>query len=230
MKETPILFKGEMVNAILQGRKTQTRRIIKPQPFKCWKLGAEYQGLNALGEHLFYPAGDLDSGFEAAYDEGDDGIRVSPYEMGQRLWVKETFSHSVGEVMMSSDERRPVGSKLGMVAYRASCNITDPPVGNKWKPSIFMPRALSRITLESVSVRVERLQDISEEDAKAEGVTDSYPEEECNSSKPFREGYMRLWEKINGKGSWESNPWVWVVEFKVIEPAPTKPAIYRAGY
>ena len=166
MKELPILFSGPMVRAIIAGRKTQTRRIIKPQP-------------QPNGKRL---------------ERG-----VSPWVCGDHLWVRETFSI-------------PFKGALQWV-YRADGAA---PFG-KWKPSIFMPRAFSRLTLEIISVRVERLQQISGADAVAEGI---------NCEEPFKVPYCgeyvataklryrHLWESINGAGSWAENPWVWVIGFK----------------
>lgn len=185
MKERPILFSGPMVRAILDGRKTQTRRIIKnPDFYGC-------------------PTGDCPHWNQKECDAAM--AKSCPYgKPGDRLWVKETFVAPV--------DGKPV--------YRASI-----PYGNldchfkPWRPSIFMPRKASRITLEITSIRVERLNDISEEDAKAEGA-------EIQKETPggwvicgprigsYREGYRWLWEQINGADSWDANPWVWVIEFK----------------
>ena len=177
MKEYPIPFKGEMVRAILDGRKTVTRRVMKSQPnLDCDKITDVVGGfVDADGKE-----------FKSKYGKP-----------GDRLWVKETWGRgSENNVCHPSDE---------MLLYRA----TDPgwddnDTGFTWKPSIHMPRWASRITLEVVSVRVERLQDVTEEDAKREGV---------GSVAEFCE----LWEKINGPGSWDANPWVLVVEFKMLE-------------
>jgi hypothetical protein len=189
LKERPILFSGPMVRAILEGRKTQTRRIFKLPKGTAW-----YEELQGEAEGWF-----------------TDGVGWwhveecrSPYgKPGDRLWVRETFATA---------HDNPCIDDAGTV-YRA----TDPDwglmEGFRWKPSIFMPRALSRITLEITGVRVERLQDISLKDAISEGV-------EWNNS-PTRQGntnpksaFKCLWESINGEGAWHSNPWVWVIEFK----------------
>ena len=188
MKERPILFSGPMVRAILEGRKTQTRRIVKVRG------GLEYIGPKGC-EH------EPDSwGYPHPCDDGyltlADGIKCPYGKPGDRLWVRETWAPA---------EWPPTGPPA---VYRADEGM----FASQWKPSIHMPRAVSRITLEVVSVRVERLQDISEEDALAEGITlverGTSPVDQFN----------KLWESINGPGSWEANPWVWVVEFKRIEP------------
>jgi len=135
---------------------------------------------------------------------------LCPYgQPGNRLWVRESF-------------RDARAAMLGRVLYRADGdNICG------WKPSIHMPRHLSRITLEVTTVRVERLQSISEADAQAEGVTPKW-EPGCSgrlmdalggfSFRPAASAYAELWEQIHGPGSWDANPWVWVIEFKRVTP------------
>lgn len=181
MKERPILFSGPMVRAILDGRKTQTRRIVKPQPTNDYvtfmPLSSELVGVTKHG-------GPIDN----------RGWLHCPYgKTGDRLWVRETWCPDVEPY-----------------TFRYKADGGEPL--ERWRPSIHMPRWASRITLEVVSVRVERLQDISEEDALAEGITlverGTSPVDQFN----------KLWESINGPGSWEANPWVWVVSFKRIEP------------
>ena len=137
----------------------------------------------------------LSEGFEPTF-VADDANRLCPYgKPGDRLWVREAWAktHCLGHEMF---------------VYRAEDNRTD--YGGPWKPSIHMPRLASRILLEIVSVRIERLQDISEADAEAEGTP--IP---CGG---WVGGYRNLWESINGPGSWDSNSWVWVVEFKRVIP------------
>lgn len=181
-KERPILFSGEMVKAILAGRKTQTRRVIKPQP--------------TIRDGFIYG---MQSGGSVEYFQRAPWHFASPhYKVGQRLWVKETF------------QIVPTGHSGTMPIYRADGEI-DRIVPGKWKPSIFMPRIRSRITLEITDVRVERLNAISEEDAKAEGC--------CGvTSTCFGvPNYRYVWESINGPGSWAKNPWVWCITFRHIE-------------
>jgi hypothetical protein len=221
MKERPILFSAPMVRAILEGRKTQTRRICKP----------------AMDAALTYvvPAYKSDDGEQrpAAVTPGwfggeeGDVLFSCPYgHPGDRLWVKET--HAPAADCWGAWQNRMQGSSIGpapIVHYRADGG--DPFI-EKWRPSIFMPRWASRITLEIVSVRVERLQDCSYEDAIAEGMFNAagappFPhnnretvEEYARRSQYPQRAYARLWDDINGAGSWEANPWVWVVEFKRI--------------
>lgn len=196
-KETPILFTGEMVLAILDGRKTQTRRIIKPQPTKH-PDGFIYKG-RFDSERLFV-------------------TMRSPYGVpGDKLWVRETFGIITGK----HSQRWPKGT----IAYRADHGETHGGIEYdlmRWKPSIFMPRKASRINLEVVTVRVERVQDIGRDgrkakDVMAEGITDSKIEQWRKYLHPDdapAHTYGVLWNSINGKTyPWESNPWVWVVEF-----------------
>lgn len=158
MKERPILFSGEMVRAILDGRKTQTRRVIKMPSHK-------------EGAHIYN----------------------CPYgKTGDRLWVRETF----GYISHSRDK---------YFAYRADERIINGTTN--WKPSIHMPRIACRVMLEITDTWPEPLQDISDADCFAEGVP-----ENCDAEP--RDIYMRIWEGINGKESWDKNPLVWVIDFK----------------
>tara|TARA_E500000305_G_scaffold106512_1_gene105244 strand:+ start:447 stop:1016 length:570 start_codon:yes stop_codon:yes gene_type:complete len=184
-RERPILFNGDMVRAILEGRKTMTRRVMKHQPGE----------VTAVGRPLFF-------------QDGDTGRRVSPKcpygQQGDHLWVRETFADEAG------DTRKYLGDHI---YYRADGDGVDLQ-GGFWTPSIYMPRWASRITLEVTGVRVERLQDISEVDAHNEGITlDMLPYNPADQH-PCRTWFRGLWEQINGPGSWDANPWVWVVEFR----------------
>lgn len=173
MKERPIIFTGEIVRAILEGRKTQTRRVKKEGCLSC-KYG----------------------------------------KIGDRLWVRET----VGFHRDFDASKTELG--IGLRAYKATQSDTECPESliKKWIPAIFMPRWASRITLEITDVRVQRVQDISEADAKAEGA-------EClnvgmfNQEGPgytYRVIYKELWDAINKKRGvyWQINPWVWAITFK----------------
>lgn len=199
-KERPILFNGDMVRALLDGRKTQTRRIVKT----CRERGM--QGPVVRGKKG-----------EVATISFAATAGLCPYgQPGDRLWVRETHGYKIRSVG---------GTPHESIAYRA----TDPDavhcygssgdeVAMKWRPSIFMPRRHSRITLEIVSVRVERLQDIKPEDCIAEGCTGGHGSiSGYGYSATEKEHFRNLWESINGPESWEANPWVWVVEFKRVE-------------
>lgn len=186
MKERPIIFSAPMVRALLDSTKTQTRRVVK------------------------------------CHVEDYDGALITwascPYgQPGDRLWVRETFTDLLG----TGIEHRPIPSgPLQRYVYAAdikpgsNSDEARKEFGIKWKPSIFMPRAASRITLELTAVRAERLQDISDADALAEGVDRT----NTSISGYAKERYRRLWESINGPDSWAQNPWVWVIEFKRVQP------------
>jgi hypothetical protein len=190
MKERPIIFSGDMVRVILDGRKTQTRRVIKPQPKII---------------HALYPDASIET--ERIFRRGDQRIHC-PYGIpGDRLWVRETFCHAT---LTGYDARKDGGDYW----YRATDEgLCDGP----WKPSIFMPRWASRILLEITEVRVERVQDISEKDAGAEGAWRTPAGCSHYSIEPPE--FETLWDSINAKRgySWESNPWVWVISFRRIE-------------
>lgn len=201
MKERPILFNAAMVNAILAGNKTQTRRVMKTQIV----FGDVIEG--------FPPLWHLPTGPESGilYPNGKRQIHaMCPLgKVGDRLWVRETWNKT--RIFQAPDAGE-------VVVYAACDNRTD--YGGPWKPSIHMPRAASRITLEITAVRVERLQDISEQDALAEGVRteqDAANEGASWYDKP-RRAFQFLWQSIYGPESWDANPWVWIIEFKRITP------------
>lgn len=204
IKERPILFSGPMVRAILEGRKTVTRREVKKQA-----------ALDCLA-----------AGFEPAFLALPGNADLCPYgKPGDRLWVRETFIDLRG----TGVEHRPdLDGLLQRYAYAADCrpgshsDEARKDFGLKYKPSIHMPRAACRILLEITDVRVERLQDISEDQAKAEGVRlytdhaelgDWWHVEgiETYSADP-RKSFELLWSSVGG--DWAANPWCWVVEFK----------------
>ncbi len=157
-------------------------------------------------------------------DEAVEGAtaRGCPYgTTGDRLWVKETFF----DARLFKHEPLFAAMKLDYI-YRADYDYREgkrePSViaDHHWKPSIFMPRAASRITLEITGVRVERLQDISEDDAKAEGFIPMKiggTPQSAIGGETYRDGYAYLWDGINGVGAWAKNPWVWVIAFKKLE-------------
>lgn len=208
MKERPILFSAPMVRALLAGTKTQTRRVAKP--VRHPDLGNLYTPGALVLEHE--PQHVID--------------RCSPYgQPGDQLWVRETFaivprtayraSEGVQQTLRPDDDHDAAIYREGWTRSNG---------GFRWRPSIHMPRWASRITLEITAVRVERLQDISREDAMAEGIvlqpdggygladTSHY-----HATDP-RHSYWSLWEAINGPGSVEANPWVWAVTFATASP------------
>lgn len=226
IKEKPILFSAPMVRAILDGRKTQTRRIIKPQPqyeilgnFPCWN------------------------------DPQTNKRIVCPYgHTGDQLWVRETLAAESyaakgwNAISYKADDdevcvEAPEGwspPRNNITTHRESGDNI-PQGGFDYYtaivPSIFMPRWASRITLEITGVRVERLNDISEADAVAEGIAYDHSEDglfyyvkglmretaiDSREHRPAIQCYAKLWGHINGAGSWDLNPWVWCIEFKRI--------------
>lgn len=205
----PIIFNGPMVRALLAGTKTQTRRLVKPQPDPDTVSG-HFLGGCIGGNGAWSPACALFSRIERCAPPWSCLRPVKfPYgDVGDRLWVRETF-------------RDARNAAAGRLLYRASGDTAC-----KWTPGIHMPRAASRITLEVTGVRVEPLQAISIEDAKAEGAwpdvsivseCEAYFRVETLAVNP-RLAFRMLWERINGPQSWEANPWVWVVEFKRVSP------------
>ena len=212
-RERPILFSGPMVRAILEGRKTQTRRVVKPQPLSMRE--AESKGMHGdLVLDLASYSGVSRLSESRGRNAAAAGVLIThphcPYGApGDRLWVRETwwmhdnqnaFDAEDGNVTAPDGTRRLVGYAATMNYDSSRCASE---FGCRKRPSIHMPRWASRLTLEVVAVRVERLQAISEEDVLAEGI-----------ERPLRREYAELWESINGAGSWDANPFVWVVEFR----------------
>lgn len=228
MKERPILFNAAMVRAILEGKKTQTRRVIKP-------LGND--GGFVLLDHGngFWPyrSDDGDSSFHSVKRGDtvylDETPHACPYgKPGDQLWVRETWRTDAG-----LNDQAPSSFSAWPIQYDADGHVLKHGsfFGNtdgKTRVSIHMPRWASRISLEIAGVRVERLNDISEADAIAEGVEAiPYTGESAGPNRysinmggywlnsPTAAGaYRMLWESINGDGSWDANPWVWAVELK----------------
>lgn len=219
VKERPILFSAEMVRAILEGRKSQTRRIIKPQP------PDEYWSPQDCMGSFHWNDSDKDDDMMGWWPSYDKGL-LCPYgSVGDRLWVRESFSTDIRDPLNcviynatpEYGKYRDTGELVrasfadGSLPTREEAKRAMLPKFWKGKPSIHMPRWASRITLEITGVRVERLCDISEEDAIAEG-------SQCAgvpASLTNRGAFAKLWESINGGDSWKKNPFVWVLEFRV---------------
>lgn len=213
MKQRPILFSDLMVRALLKDQKTQTRRILKRQPKMDDGSYAEWCRIEQIGNFFHIMA---DKPNPAMF------IVLCPYgHFFDQLWVREAWS-------------QPTTLDPGPTFYRADYPDCVPPEYEnlppitqiKWKPSIHMFRKDSRITLEITDVRIERLNDISEEDARAEGITDGgctncgNSEQDCdclNPSPSAKDAFITLWRMIHGKDAWELNPFVWVISFKRIE-------------
>lgn len=215
MKEHPILFSTDMVKAILEGRKTQTRRIVKPQPDDDGLWNHTQRPMSV------HPAYNMEGWWGTVDETGEDREYKCPYadiDDLNLLWVRETFC--------------VVNEKP---AYKADYSLVPTFLSSMtWKPSIHMPKSAARIWLEITDIRVERLQDISREDAKREGI--EVIGKNVKSWTLFRnyslpknnvglgllssiESFQSLWDSINGKkekANWQSNPWVWAITFKVV--------------
>ncbi len=187
VKERGMIFNDEMVRAILGGNKTQTRRIVEEK----------FYGRAVVAELL---------------------AKHCPYgQPGDRIWVRETYRvHGKATDVATLVYRASVRNSWTEQTHRVPVEVCNKPVSEKWTPSIHMPRWASRILLEITDVRVERLRDMSEADAKAEGASPAMykitPPEAV-----YRVGFGDIWRSIYGQDNWLSNPWVWVIEFKRIQ-------------
>lgn len=207
MKERGMIFNGEMVRAILDGRKTQTRRPVK-FPVHDKNLGCELAGNELAGE---LSAGNyLNSAFG---------------KPGDCIWVREAFRvHSRATDVATLVYKASVRNSWTEQTHRVPVSVCNKPATpEKWTPSLHMPRWASRILLEITDVRVERLNSISQEDAQAEGMeltgwrpTYSDPDSGGEVMTPY-DNFAELWSSIYGDESWQANPWVWVIEFKRVE-------------
>lgn len=222
MKYRPMLMSAPMVRAILDGRKTMTRRMAPIESVEISPIREDRRSISwsVRFKKPIGPNRTLSSYSGGRFTELQArniiGSMFCPYgQPGDRLWVRETFS----------DDWVDLGHP---VQYRADGEMDSEmwAAGVRWRPSIHMPRRASRITLKIAAVRVERLQDISEQDAIAEGCSKNHngyywggphavsgQKQFAQSTQAFRD----LWESINGPGSWALNPWVWVIEFKKLE-------------
>lgn len=230
-KERPILFSGPMVRALLDGRKTQTRRVIKPQPDSVKNFG------RAVPYRRASPPQDMPS---AKYEVPI----VYPYGApGDCLWVKETWG--LNDTIYGGDQpipkARPADLPPEGLVFFATEDDTEIRNELRWRPSIHMPRWASRLTLEITEVRVERLQEVSQADAAAEGLMTwlgrdcdgdprldgrmydftawgwQQPTHESDGFMSAYAAYRDLWKHINGPDSWDANPWVWAVSFRVLD-------------
>ncbi|HHX7177139.1 TPA: hypothetical protein ACVG9H_001242 [Enterobacter hormaechei] len=230
MKERGMIFNGEMVRAILDGRKTQTRRIMKVQPSDGFHPTHNGYDLD-LNAHWYTPGvvdknGYLQPAKKDVFGVADEneGFTCPFGSVGDRIWVRETWAEAGA-------------GAPDLKLYRANYpehvpthyeNV--PPTDEiRWTPSIHMPRCASRLTLEITGLRVERLNGISETDAEAEGIDMEalFDAQDCYdciadhnmTGRPTATGAFKyLWESIYGEEGWKSNPWVWVIEFKVASP------------
>lgn len=210
-----MIFNGDMVRAILDGRKTQTRRVMKPQPDPCPAPRSGHWWPSNVFKTMLHVEEEMQNG------KGGWGGLVGdacPFgAVGDRIWVRETWAEAVA-------------GAPDLKLYRANYpehvpthyeNV--PPADEiRWTPSIHMPRWASRLTLEITGVRVEQLRDLSEDDAKSEGITP--PSGGVLPGWEYRINFRDLWMSIYGADNWEANPWVWVIEFKVVPNVQDNPA------
>ncbi|WP_411178240.1 hypothetical protein ACHQIY_15290 [Klebsiella pneumoniae] len=217
--ERGMIFNGEMVRALLDGRKTQTRRIVKGTD-SAVKFCKEW---NINGEEVFVVLGEKDhTGMNPVL-----GAISCPFgAVGNRIWEREAFrvrsrATDVAILVYKASERNSWTEQTHRVPV-AVCN--KPATPEKWTPSLHMPRWASRILLEITDVRVERLNAINEHDAQAEGVAKlrggfwkHYQPGWTQHQLSARGSFVTLWKSIYGDESWNSNPWVWVIKFKRIE-------------
>jgi hypothetical protein len=235
VKERGILFQGAMVRALLGGTKAQTRRAVKPQPPQHTVAVGNWQ--DPPGYDPAWWAYTREGPVEHDHPFGGAEIHGEPWrcpygKVGDRLWVREAFS---GPHCMEAGEGFAAvpPSKWGQGSRIWYWADGEPTYGD-WtrpRPSIHMPRWACRILLEVTDVRVERLQEISEADAKAEGITEfiggwwsehTAEDRAIQAGSTPQEGYRHLWEQINGPGSWDANPWVWAVSFRRLPGASTE--------
>ncbi|HHG1645059.1 TPA: morphogenetic protein [Klebsiella pneumoniae] len=226
MKERGMIFNGEMVRAILDGRKTQTRRVMKVQPES-----------NQLGLLLITDStkrSDISKYHWAESNATGNHVRSKLFScpfgaVGDRIWVRETWSSDFANyypndrVWYAADNNRQLDIEVVDGVRGIYSPESDVHVPFRWQPSIHMPRWASRILLEITDVRVERLNAISQEDAQSEGLeltgwrpTYSDPDSGGEVMTPY-DNFAELWSSIYGDESWQANPWVWVIEFKRVE-------------
>ena len=212
MKAKPILFSAPMVQAILEQRKTQTRRVLRPQPV-----------IDADGMWHWKDCQWMDGGIGFPESGVED---YAPYQLGDTLWVRETFT-KIRDIETGHIDTFYAANKKDYDTVRSTylCDDDGFDTGRPfpWKPSIHMPKVAARLFLRVVDVWVERLQDIPEEDSIREGVMPDPPIQmvngEMGSEWSAKDNYQDLWDKRNVKRGhpWESNPWVWVIEFEPAE-------------
>lgn len=214
MTDRPILFSGPMVRALLAGTKTQTRRVARVSPAVSGRpeLVIGDRDHCGTGWHWRRPNGVCEWHVECPYGAVSD-----------KLWVRESWAHDAPDLQACRVAHEDAcGGSITYGPYYRATEVA--PDTLRWRPSIHMPRWASRITLEITDVRVERLHEISEADAKAEGVripdaaTAKQSTVDVSGMTPYRAAFASLWDEINGdRAPWSSNPWVWVVAFKRVE-------------
>lgn len=205
MKEHPILFSTQMIKALLKGNKTMTRRSTGLDKINHSPGNYYFQSLvlHATGRYTFAPEGNFNPTNEDIIE-----VKCRYGEPGDLLWVRESCQHTKLLNLHPTDEN------YGFV-YKADDQPWQDMEGWKWKPSIHMPKAAARIWLRVTDIRIERLRNITEEDARSEGAEYSLWMI-INDPRPYVNGFASIWFDINGKASWNKNPWVWVVCFETL--------------
>lgn len=246
-KVRPILFATEMVQSLMRGNKRQTRRVIKESFNGCWTGGPHpcpNEPVVAYPGEVYSMEGEPDVTVECDkvyaifHCSTLDAVAYCPYgKPGDILYVRETWSETVNIERIPGFPWRPhiitdngsSGSYQKAYIYAADGYFQwldeDGAMTEKsyWKPSIHMPKKAARIWLRITNIRVERLQDISEEDAKAEGVPERLLVEGTTDGSYWSYGFNCLWNEINGLESWNINPWVWVIEFEPLTQEEIEP-------
>lgn len=205
MADRPIVFSGSMIRVLLAGRKTQTRRVLKPQP--------EVDGFwrdKPRPEPCGWTQDQWDRIYTGRYPDGFRCAQSPPYDAGDRLWVREAW-----RVGLAYDDLSPAAlSGEEIVDYVADSNTARWSIGRPRSP-IYMPRWASRLTLTVTDVRVQRLQEITPADAIAEGIPAAANSQtiDCDTPNP-RDGFRNLWNSIHGPDAWDANPWVRAISFE----------------
>jgi hypothetical protein len=221
MNFKPILFSTEMVRAILDGRKTQTRRLVKLKHLKMEEVGAIHPDGSGKGWIAWSPGKGITAELTQSVYPGNEGFACPYGQVGDVLWVREAFYSVAPEYDYALSTEKPIYP--GETWYKA-----DDPAKGPWKPGIHMPKSACRIFLEITDRRIERVQDISEEDAVCEGVwldhsvsPTGYTVYGMPHWPTAREAFKVLWSGINGEPSWEQSPWIWCITFKRIDKPST---------
>ena len=218
MTDRPIIFSAPMIQALLDGRKTQTRRVIKPTP--DYGGGGDPKAPQNWGDPEAWGWEDAEDGCWRMLSEGYTGRPY--YGRGMRLWVREAHAYVPASAYRNSlfveQHTDPHDTDQASI-YREGFDRSTG--GIRWRPSIHMPRWASRLTLTVTDVRVQRLQEISESDAQAEGCRPAFTDTSCAGTAPvssrpsYRWGFPELWNSLHGPDAWDANPWVVALTFTV---------------
>lgn len=203
-KEHPIIYSTPMIKAYMEDRKTMTRRVMKPQPKMIHEI-FQHQGYVYAQTELLERDKNLLNGC----------VRCPYGQPGDALWIRQTFFANLGKLLFTKEELSRLKNDKEFNELAQSSGLQ---IDVKWTPAIFMPRKWSFYTQTITSIRVERLQDITEEDAEKEGI------EFVLTHKTRRDQFATLWDSINAKRGypWASNPWIWVISYPKYSEEPTR--------